>query len=73
MEPGAIDQLGGPIPVVMGFVMSGVVAALSIAWLVGYLSRGGFALFGWWRALLAAAMGICIWMGWLSLAQPLTS
>lgn len=70
MEPGAIDQLGGPIPVVMGFVMSGVVAALSIAWLVGYLARGGFALFGWWRVVLAAAIGLCTWMGWLSLSPP---
>lgn len=70
MEPGTIDQLGGPVPVIAGFVMSGVVAALSIAWLVGYLARGGFALFGWWRVALAATMGVSLWMGWLTLAQP---
>ena len=68
LEDGTIAQLGGPAPVIAGFLVSGAVAALSIAWLVAYLSRGGFALFGWWRIGLACVVAGGIWSGWLTLA-----
>lgn len=67
LEDGTINQLGGPAPVIVGFLVSGAVAAVSIAWLVGYLSRGGFALFGWWRIGLACVVALGIWRGWLTL------
>ena len=42
----------------VGIVVAAASAALAIKWLVSYLSRGGFAIFGVWRLLLAAAYTI---------------
>ena len=47
---GYLETLGGPVPVAVGVVVAAASAALAVRWLVGYLSRGGFAAFGWWRA-----------------------
>jgi undecaprenyl-diphosphatase len=45
-------------PMVVGIAIAFVAAALSIKWLVGYLSRHGLALFAWYRFVLA---GLVIW------------
>lgn len=64
-HPELLDQLGGWIPVAVGAAVSFVSAALSVKWLVGFLGRGGFALFGWWRIGLAFAVGFALYQGWL--------
>lgn len=43
-------------PVLVGIVVSFIAAALSIRWLVAYLTRHGLALFAWYRFALAAAV-----------------
>ena len=49
--------------IAIGFVTAFVVAILVVRWFLGYITRHGFALFGWWRigvgalALLALAAG----------------
>jgi len=45
-------------PMVVGIAIAFVAAALSIKWLVGYLSRHGLALFAWYRFVVA---GLVIW------------
>ncbi len=62
-----VDQLGGWIPLAIGFVAAFASAALGIAWLINFLGRGGFALFGWWRIALATALGLAIMSGWMTL------
>lgn len=57
---GFIDQLGGPIPPAVGIVVAAFSAALAIKWLVGYLSKGGMAAFGWWRVAVAAAFAVAV-------------
>lgn len=64
---GFIDTLGGPAPVAVGILVAAVSAAIAVKWLVGYLSRGGFAAFGWWRVAVAAALGAAILGGKISL------
>jgi undecaprenyl-diphosphatase len=62
-----IDALGGPLPIAVGIAVAAVSAALAIKWLVGYLSRGGFAVFGWWRVVVAALLAAGIATGHVTL------
>ncbi len=64
---GIVEQLGGWMPLSLGMLAAFVSAALSVQWLIGYLGRGGIAIFGWWRVALAAILGLGIWQGWMSL------
>ena len=62
-----VEELGGPIPIAVGMIVAAISAAIAVRWLVGYLSRGGFAIFGWWRVAVAAAFGAAIFSGRVSL------
>jgi undecaprenyl-diphosphatase len=52
-EGGAIIDTLGVVAPVVGVVAAFVAAALSIKWMVGYLSRHSLAIFGWYRIGLA--------------------
>jgi undecaprenyl-diphosphatase len=43
-------------PMLFGCLVAGVAAALSVRWLVGYLSRHGLNLFVWYRLILGAVI-----------------
>lgn len=62
---GSLELLGGWLPIGVGLVAAFISAVLSIRWLVGFLGRGGFALFGWWRIALAVLVGIALMQGWI--------
>jgi len=64
-EPGA-----GPPPleiekVILGALMAFLAAALAVKWMVGYLSKHGLALFGWYRIALGSVILILLATGWL--------
>ena len=40
-------------------------AALAIKWLVGYLTKHGLAVFGWYRLVLVAVLAVLLWRGML--------
>ncbi|HMN94930.1 MAG TPA: undecaprenyl-diphosphate phosphatase [Phycisphaerales bacterium] len=58
---GFIDQLGGWTPVLLGMVTATISAAIAVKWLVGYLSKHGMALFGWYRIALALFLAWLVW------------
>jgi len=67
-DPSAfLHALGGPVPVVVGVLVAALSAALAVEWLVAYLSRGGFAIFGWWRIAVALLLGAAIFSGQMTL------
>lgn len=41
--------------IAIGFAMAFVAAVLVVKWLLGYVSRNGYALFGWWRIIVGTA------------------
>ena len=43
-------------PILFGCLVAGISAALSVFWLVGYLSRRGLGLFVWYRILLSIVL-----------------
>jgi undecaprenyl-diphosphatase len=48
--------------IAIGFAMAFISAVLVVKWLLGYVSRNGYALFGWWRIIVgfAALFGILL-------------
>ena len=43
-------------PIFFGCLVAGISAALSVFWLVGYLSRRGLGIFVWYRIFLSAVL-----------------
>jgi len=40
--------------IAVGFVMAFISAVLVVRWVLGYVSRHGYALFGWWRIVIGS-------------------
>ncbi|MEM9968382.1 MAG: undecaprenyl-diphosphate phosphatase [Pseudomonadota bacterium] len=48
--------------IAVGFVMAFLSAVLVVRWLLEYVSRHGYALFGWWRIAVGTATLIALWV-----------
>jgi len=48
--------------IVLGFVMAFIAGLLVVRWVLGYVSRNGFALFGWWRIIVGFAALAGLWL-----------
>ncbi len=40
--------------IAVGFVMAFITAVLVVKWVLGYVSKHGYALFGWWRIIIGS-------------------
>jgi len=40
--------------IAIGFVMAFITAVLVVKWVLGYVSKHGYALFGWWRIIVGS-------------------
>jgi undecaprenyl-diphosphatase len=67
--PNMFDTLGW-MPILVGVIVATISAALAIRWLVGFLNKHGLALFGYYRLVLAALLGLLIAGGIVSLDAP---
>lgn len=57
LDTGAVNEI------VVGFGVAFVVAVLVVRWLLGYVSRHGYALFGWWRIIVGTAALMVLLLG----------
>lgn len=48
-------------PALLGIFVATITAALSVKWLVNYLSKHGLALFAWYRIALAIVLALVVW------------
>ena len=58
-EPNLVQQLG-LTPVLVGVAVATVSAAIAVRWLVGFLTRHGLGVFGWYRIALTLIFGALI-------------
>ena len=58
LDFGAVSQIG------VGFVVAFVSGFFVVKWALDYISRSGFALFGWWRIIVGIAALAAIWAGY---------
>ncbi|MDF1726140.1 MAG: undecaprenyl-diphosphate phosphatase [Sulfitobacter sp.] len=49
--------------IAVGFVFAFISAVLVVRWLLGYVSRHGYALFGWWRIIVGAGAFALLFSG----------
>jgi undecaprenyl-diphosphatase len=57
LDSSALTEIG------IGFVMAFVVGVVVVRGLLGYVSKHGFALFGWWRITVGSAALLALLMG----------
>ncbi len=50
--------------IIVGFIAAFVVAVLIARWLLSYVSRRGYAIFGWWRIVVGGAALVALWAGY---------
>jgi undecaprenyl-diphosphatase len=44
--------------------MAFIAAVLVVRWLLDYVSRHGYALFGWWRIIVGLGAIAALWAGY---------
>lgn len=49
--------------IAIGFVAAFISAVLVVRWLLGYVSRHGYALFGWWRIIVGSLAFLALSLG----------
>jgi undecaprenyl-diphosphatase len=49
--------------IAIGFAVAFVTAVVVVRWVLAYVSRHGFALFGWWRIIVGTAALALLWAG----------
>jgi undecaprenyl-diphosphatase len=49
--------------IAVGFAVAFVTAVIVVRWVLKYISRHGYALFGWWRIIVGSVTLILLWLG----------
>ncbi|KAA0212710.1 MAG: undecaprenyl-diphosphate phosphatase [Leptolyngbya sp. PLA3] len=57
----------GALPIIVGVVVASVSAGVAVKWLVGFLTRHGLTVFGIYRIVLCAVLGLLWWTGTVSI------
>lgn len=69
--PNMIDVFGVNA-LLIGMVVAMVSAAIAVKWLVAFLTGHGLAVFGWYRLVLCAVLGVLIWRGVISITPQVS-
>jgi undecaprenyl-diphosphatase len=58
LDTGAVWEIG------VGFACAFIAGLFVVKWLLGYVSKHGFALFGWWRIIVGGAALVALSVGY---------
>ena len=47
----------------MGFAVAFITAVLVVRWVLNYVGRNGYALFGWWRIIVGSVALAALFSG----------
>ena len=50
--------------ILIGFIMAFISAIVVVRWLLGYVSKHGYALFGWWRIIVGTVVLVALAAGY---------
>lgn len=50
--------------IAIGFAVAFVTAALVVRWVLNFIGKHGYALFGWWRIIIGTAAATLLWLGY---------
>ena len=56
-------DFGAGLDIAIGFAVAFVTALAVVRWVLGYIGRNGYALFGWWRIIVGGATLVALQMG----------
>lgn len=56
-------DFGAVWEIAVGFAVAFVTAVIVVRWVLSYVSRHGYALFGWWRIIVGSAALVALYMG----------
>lgn len=56
-------DFGAVWEIAIGFAVAFVTALLVVRWVLNYISRNGYALFGWWRIIVGTAALVALSLG----------
>lgn len=59
----AVLDTGALWEIIIGFVAAAITGFLVVRWILGYLPRHGFALFGWWRIIVGVVVLVTLGTG----------
>lgn len=57
-------DFGAVWEIAVGFAVAFVTALIVVRWVLNYVSRNGYALFGWWRIIVGSAAFLALWAGY---------
>lgn len=55
-------DFGAVWEIAVGFAVAFVTAVLVVRWVLSFISRHGYALFGWWRIIVGSAALAALWL-----------
>jgi undecaprenyl-diphosphatase len=50
--------------IAVGFAVAFVTALVVVRWVLNFIGRNGYGLFGWWRIIVGTAALIALWLGY---------
>lgn len=56
-------DFGAMTEIAVGFAVAFLTAVLVVRWVLGYVGRHGYAVFGWWRIIVGSVALAALWMG----------
>lgn len=57
-------DFGAVWEIAVGFAVAFVTAIVVVRWVLQYISRHGYALFGWWRIIVGSLALAALWLGY---------